>query len=112
MTRWLATSSFAPWTGVFAGALAWFVHHQLGSDGNQWSCAKVAGPVVIGVGIACALLAAAGGWVSWQARSPEGDPETPTRNFGRIVGVLAAATFLLTIAFQILAGALVPGCYR
>jgi hypothetical protein len=112
MTRWLATSSFAPWTGVFAGAFAWFAHHQLGSDGNQWDCARAGGPWVIGVGLACALLAAGGGWVSWLARTPQGDPAAPTRAFGRIVGMLAAATFLLTIGFQVLAGVIVPGCFR
>lgn len=112
MTRWLATSQIAPWTGLFVGALAWFAHQQLGSDANQWNCHNAGSPWTIGVGIASAALAAAGGWISWAARTPADEPSAPTRSFGRIIGVLAAATFLLTIAFQTFAGVLIPECFR
>lgn len=112
MGRWLATSPLAPWSGLFVGALAWALDHQLSSDVNNWDCARTGGPWVVSVGVVCGLVAIAGGWLSWAARTPDGDPAGPTRAFGRIVGVLAAATFLLAIGFGTLAGLTIPGCYR
>ena len=112
MTRRFLDSAFAPWTGLFVGAAAWFADHQIGADTNTWDCATADGPFVVVVGLVCLALAAAGGATSWLAR-PEGRTSEPaTRRFARIVGTLAAAIFGLAIAFGTWAGVLVPGCLR
>lgn len=110
--RRLAASSFGPWAGLFVGAFAWFLHHQVGSDANNWDCRLADGAFVVGVGLACALIALAGGLLSWMARPGEGAEHAQARVFARIVGIAAAAIFLLAIGFQTLAGALVPACLR
>ena len=110
--RRLAASSFGPWAGLFVGAFAWFLHHQVGSDANNWDCHRANGAFVVGVGLVCALLALAGGLLSWVARPGEGADHAHARVFARIVWIAAAASFLLTISFQTLAGLLVPACLR
>ncbi|MFL5295142.1 MAG: hypothetical protein ACJ798_02055 [Phenylobacterium sp.] len=111
MTR-LTQSQLAPWAGLFLGALGWFLHHQLGSDANNWDCKIANGAYVVVVGLVCALIALAGGLISWASRPPEGADLQVTRGFARLVGMASAAIFLLTISFQTLAGVLVPACFR
>lgn len=111
MTGWRA-SPWAPWTGLFAGAAAWAVQHQVGADANAWDCRSAGAGLVIGLGIACALATAAGGWISWRAGEPDEADLAQNRRFARAVGVLAAGVFLLAILLQSLAGVLVPACHR
>jgi hypothetical protein len=106
------TSAIAPWTGLFAGAGAWFADHQLSSDGNFWDCAKAGGGFAVIVGLVCLALAVAGGVASWVARPEAPADEAETRRFARFVGAASAAIFALAIAFGIWAGVLLPGCQR
>jgi hypothetical protein len=106
-------SVWAPWAGLFLGAAAWFLHHQAGSDANYWDCKVGGAAFIIGLGVACGAVAAFGGAISWAARKPaEGPTAEQNRQFAALVGTAAAAIFLLTIALQTLAGALVPACLR
>jgi hypothetical protein len=106
-------SLWAPWAGLFLGAAAWFLHHQAGSDANYWDCKVGGAGFTIGLGVACAVVAAGGGLISWRARKlPEGPAAEQNRQFAAMVGAAGAAIFLLAIAFQTLAGALVPACLR
>jgi hypothetical protein len=104
------THPAAPWTGLFAGAAAWAVHHQLGADANMWSCTRANGAFAIATGLICLALAGAGGLVSWQ--STTNDPASQYHRFARAVGLMAAALFILALLFQTLAGAIVPACLR
>lgn len=113
MRRWLQDSAFAPWAGLWIGVLAWAAHHQLGSTLNYLDCERGGPPYVVTLGIACALFAACGGWISWNAapaKAADGPP--PTRLFAARVGAGAAGVFLLAIVMQTAAGAILPGCLR
>lgn len=111
MMRRLRNSPLAPWAGLFLGAAGWSLHHQIGSDANDWNCHAANGAFVVGVGVVCALVAAAGGLLSWSAAAQTGQ-EPQNRGFARIVGMAGAAVFLLAIGFQTLAGFLIPACLR
>ena len=111
MTGRAQSSALTPWAGLFLGAAAWFAHHQIGSDANIWNCHAAGGALVVGVGVACGLVTLGGGVVSWMAQVQHGDGRQ-NRVFARIVGMTAAGIFLLAIAFQTLAGVLVPACHR
>ena len=112
MTGRAQSSALTPWAGLFLGAAAWFAHHQIGSDANIWNCHAAGGAFVVGVGVACGLVALGGGVVSWMAQVPQDGDGRQNRVFARIVGMTAAGIFLLAIAFQTLAGVLVPACHR
>jgi hypothetical protein len=112
MMRWLQSSPLTPWTGLFVGAFAWFLHHQAGSDGVNFDCRAAGSAYVVGLGLVCALMALAGGWVSWSTKPAEPIEAQQTRRFARIVGLAGAAVFLMAIGIQTLAGALVPPCLR
>ena len=112
MSLRLQASRFAPWTGLFVGAAAWFADHQISSDSNYWDCSLAGGSFVVVVGLLAMALAAAGGVASWLARPPADAPEDDTRRFARVVGAASAAIFVLAIGFGTWAGVLVPGCPR
>jgi len=112
MRRWLRSSPVAPWTGLFLGAFGWFLHHQLGSEGNYYACGQAGGLVVGALGALCAAMVVAGGLISWWAGPNARLAPTETAGLARLVGMAAAALFLLAIGFQVLAGALVPACHR
>jgi hypothetical protein len=109
MSGW-RTHPLSPWAGLFLGAAAWALHHQVGSDANVWSCVQADGGFVIMTGAVCLGLVVIGGLISWQARAP--DPASQYHRFARAVGLLAAGIFVLAILFQTLAGAIVPACLR
>jgi hypothetical protein len=114
VTPWLRRSSWAPWAGVFVGALGWFAHHQIASNADYWNC-RAGGPLLTaGLGALCLLIVAAGGVVSWRARaappSSAGRPES--RTFAASVGAGASALFAFAILLQALSGFIVPGCLR
>ena len=109
MSGW-RTHRLTPWAGLFLGAAAWALHHQLGADANMWSCVQADGGFVILIGLICLVIALIGGVISWQASPPGEAPQY--HRFARAVGMLAAGVFILAILFQTLAGALVPACLR
>jgi hypothetical protein len=105
---------WAPWAGLIAGAAAWAVHHQAGSDLVLWDC-RYGGPALtLGLGAVCALLALAGMWISWRsvAETDATRPVTPAKRFLGLLCTAAAALFLLTILAQSVSGLVLPGCLR
>ena len=112
MTQGVGLARFAPWTGLFGGAAAWFADHQIASDSNVWDCHKAGGAFAITVGLVCLAATLAGGIASWRSAPTDRDQEPDSRRFARIVGVGSAAVFALAIAFGTWAGVLVPGCQR
>ena len=106
-------SGALPWTGLFAGAAAWALHHQIGSDVTFSDCG-LGGPWLIGgLGLVFGLVAVAGGLVSWRTRhaGPDREGREESRRFAAFVGVAGAGFFLLAIVFQTLAGFIVPACH-
>jgi hypothetical protein len=105
---------FAPWTGLFAGAAAWFAHHQTASDLIIWDC-RLGGPFLTGgLGLICGLVTVIGGLISWRSRTPlvGASHELGMPGFAGVVGAGAAAMFLLAILFQSLTGFIVGVCER
>jgi putative copper export protein len=107
----LRRSSFAPWAGLFLGALAWFGHNQV-SNAVYWDCRLGGALLTAGTAIGFGALAIVGGLISWAGRAapPSSTDRPESRAFGSVVGVMAAAIFLFTILLQALAGFIVPGC--
>jgi hypothetical protein len=105
-------SAWTPWAGLFAGAAGWFVHQQAGANANYWDC-RWGGPLwTLGLALVCGAVVAAGGWLSWTSQRSLGEDATATRRFSGLVGAATAAIFLMAIAFQTLAGLIVPSCHR
>jgi hypothetical protein len=108
--RFLHTA-FAPWVGLFLGALAWLTNHQVGSSLSFADC-RLGGPMLsAGLGLACGLLSLAGAAVSWMARGP-GNGRRETRTFAAWISIAAAGLFLLAIVLQTAAGFILPDCHR
>jgi hypothetical protein len=108
--RWRA------WAGLFGGAAGWALHHQVGSTSNFARCTVADGRLVLAVGVLAAAIVLVGGWLSWTAwRRGGGKPSTSHETAGRFlpaVSLMAAALFLLTILTQVVAGVIVPACWR
>ncbi len=115
MTGRLVASPLAPWAGLFLGALAWFGQQQICASVIAWDC-RLGGPLLTaGLGLAAALITAAGGLISWRARrrlaaAPQEGPHS--RSVAGVIGAGAAGIFLLAIFFQSLTGVIVPACHR
>jgi hypothetical protein len=103
----------AGWAGWIAGPLGWFVHQQVGSATNYWNCSVGRPWLVIGLGLACALIVVAGGAVSWRGlrRAGRGDVSGNGR-FIAIMGLMVAGVFLIAVVGQTMAGIVFTGCER
>lgn len=103
-------AAYAPWAGLFLGALAWFLHHQLVSNVTYWECSRGGPWLTGGLGLVFALIAGLGGVVSWRARAaPDGPRSGP---FAVWVSAGSAAIFAFAILLQALSGFIIPGCFR
>jgi hypothetical protein len=107
--RWRA------WAGLVAAPLAWALHHQIGSDANFTDCDRGDGGVAIAVGLAALVLSLLGGALSLSAWRRAGQAEGPGLGSDRFIAalsLLACALFSLTITVQIMAGVILPACFR
>ena len=108
----LRTSNAAPWTGWWAGPIAWALHHQGGSDLAFGQTACTTGAPQIGLGLACAVIALIGAWVSWSTRAgPLRSSAFNVRMFVCLVGAMGSGLFLIAILFQTFASLIVPPCF-
>ncbi|MDX6805516.1 hypothetical protein [Terrihabitans rhizophilus] len=106
-----------PWAGLATGPAAWALSFQLNYVLVPWQCAHQLYPVPWAAGV-LALVAAAGGLVSWRgwrgaeadARSLDRRPET--ERFLAALGVMSAALFTAIILLHGLAGLIFHGCER
>lgn len=108
-----AASRFAPWTGWVSSGLAVVINHQGIADTVYFRC-EAGNPVtVVVLGAATLVLAWAGALIGWRSRrSDTEDPDRRTRRFISLVGLLMAALYSVAILFQILAGLIIPVCFR
>lgn len=108
--RWRA------WAGLFGGAAGWALHHQVGSASNFARCTVADGRLALATGLLAAAIVLVSGWLSWTVwRRGGGGYSTSDEAAGRFlsaVSLMAAALFLLTILTQVVAGLIVPACWR
>ena len=108
----LRHSRISPWAGWLLGPLAWALHHQAGSDLAFGRTDCSGGSAQVGIGVACAVAALLGAWLSWASRSgPLRSSAFDVRLFVALVGAMGSALFLMAILFQTFAGLLVPPCF-
>jgi hypothetical protein len=83
------------------------LQHQGISDAMHFDCRY--GSADIAVGLAALLLIAVGALVSWSALRAHPEPGS-ARRFIAQVSLMAAALFALMVAWQIMAGVILPAC--
>jgi hypothetical protein len=112
----ITSPSWRAWAGLVGGAAGWFLHHQTISTGNFAQCPTMNGWADLGIGLVSMVIIVVGGGLSWTAwRRGGGAFEASHEANGRFVpalSLMAAALFLLTVAVQVIAGLIVPACWR
>jgi hypothetical protein len=108
-------ASWTPWAGWLAGPLGWIFQHQGGSNTVFWNCGLGRPSLVVTLGVIGALVALAGGWLSWRAMRAAGAvsssaPGWGSQRFIGLVGVLTVLIVLVAIAGQTMAGLILRGC--
>jgi hypothetical protein len=101
-------------SGLFVGALAWFVGQQM-SQLLVWpACTGNARSAILVLNAALAAICLAGGWPSLQAwrRPLSPAPVSERQRFLGAVGTMAALLFALTLLAQTAAGLILTGCER
>ena len=103
-----------PWIGLLAGPAAWAVSTQLNYSLVEWQCRHGVAIIPIAA-VALALMAAAGGWLSWLALRRSDKMRTSlsrTNHFIAALGVLMAVLFSLGIVMQGAAALILDECTR
>jgi hypothetical protein len=109
VTREQKEIAFA-WSALGAGAVAWFVSQQAGSDLTIAHChASGALPVIV-IGLIALALAGVGGLFSHRVRNRERAEEAGTP-FVASVGMLVAVLLAIAILYQSAAALIIPSCY-
>jgi hypothetical protein len=97
------------WAALAAGAVAWFVSQQAGSDLSFAHChASGALPVVV-LGLLALALAGVGGLYShrvWDRGAME-----EGKSFVALVGMLTAGLLAVAILYQSVAALIIPRCF-
>jgi hypothetical protein len=104
-------AGLAPWTGLMAAGAGWWLHQQVVADALHFDCAATAGPVAIAWGVFALALVGGGAFVSRRALpGSEASADATLRRFAVHLSLMAGTLAVLGIGFQMLAGALLPGC--
>jgi hypothetical protein len=110
----LASSAFAPWAGLVAGMFGELVHHQVLSDLLRFDCRRGGGGPGLVLAVAVLVLIALGAWLSWLS-APHPRPEAEAardanRRFIARMSLMATALFSVAVAWQTMAGFILPAC--
>ncbi|MBV8686947.1 MAG: hypothetical protein JOZ90_07125 [Alphaproteobacteria bacterium] len=97
------------WSGIMAGAFAWFGSQQFGSNLVFAGCSPGDNLMNVVVGLLALALTAAGAFFSWRIRAP-GDSEL-SHPFIGFVSLLVAGLLAVAIVLQIVAALLIPACF-
>ena len=103
------------WAGLALPPIAWWLHHQFGSDLNYADCAVSRVPALTAGGICLALLACGAALSLRVWRQAGGGPETKQEPVGRFLsglGLMLAGLLGLTLVLQIIAVIALPPCFR
>jgi len=101
---------FGKWAGLFSGSMAWGLEQQILSTTAYTSCPPGANVLATTVAVVCALVAIAGGLLSWRAMRalPESAPQSDVRlhadRFIAVMSMMMAVMGVLAIAFGTPAG--------
>ena len=93
------------WFAMILPPLAWFVGQQGWGQAVRLVCSQ--GQYGLAIGIATLILCAAAAVVAWPLRNAEG----PTRLIAWCA-IGDSGLFGLALIFHLLAGALIPSCFR
>lgn len=107
MPRRRTIEHVAPWLGICGASVGWFLSHQLGSNAAFDDCRTGDAGYVLLVGLIGLLLAAAGGYFSWDVWRRD---EDPPRRFLGLVGLLLALVAIFAIVLQSVSGLILPDC--
>jgi hypothetical protein len=112
MSTRLAETKWAPWAGLFVGAIAWGAHHQIGSNLVYLRCSVGDAWLVVALGGAFLLIGLAATFLSWMSRRTGQATEhaVEMRRFTAWIGTAGGALFALAIILQTIAGLLAPTC--
>jgi hypothetical protein len=112
MSRRLAQTRWAPWAGLFLGAIAWAAHHQIGSNLVYLRCAPTDRTLVVTIGAVLLIVAIGATLLSWSSRraGQQAEHALETRRFAAWISTAGGALFALAIVFQTAAGLLAPTC--
>jgi hypothetical protein len=117
MSRSLSIGDGWPSAGVFLAPFAWALNTQLTYAIVPWVCLR--GPnIVPAIAMLNALIALAGGFLSWRARSARAEDASSDPHGGRPhrfvagMGMLMAVLFAAVILLQGAAGLVFQGCER
>ena len=89
------------------------INHQGIADLVYFHCDAGNPATVVVVGVATLVVAWAGALIAWRSRRSDAeDPDRRTRRFITLVGILMAGLYSVAIVFQILAGLIIPVCFR
>ena len=108
MAKRTTLEHLAPWLGLLGAAVGWAVAHQLGSNMAFDDCRVGNGGFVLIVGLIGLLVAAAGGYFSWDVWRKE--EETQGRRFMGLLGLLLALLTGFAILLQSISGLILPSC--
>ena len=103
-----AIEHLAPWLGMVGAAVGWLIAHQLGSNMAFDDCRVGDGGFALLAGLAGLLIAAAGGYFSWDVWRR--GTETEGRRFIGLLGLLLALLCGFAIILQSVAGMILPAC--
>jgi len=112
MSTPLAETRWAPWAGLFLGAIAWGAHHQVGSNLVYLRCSLLDAWLVVGLGSAFLLITLAATILSWRSRRTGQVTEhsIEMRRFAAWISTAGGSLFALAITLQTIAGLLAPTC--
>ncbi|MDB5693860.1 MAG: hypothetical protein JWO81_2923 [Alphaproteobacteria bacterium] len=109
MTRDRKEHLFA-WAALAAGATAWFVSQQAGSDLSFAHChASGALPVIV-IGLLALALIGVGGLYSHRVWD-RGTSEETGKSFIALLGMLVAGLLAIAIVYQSVAALIIPRCF-
>ena len=109
MTRDQKEVGFA-WAALAAGATAWFVSQQAGSDLTFAACHKSGLVPVLIIGLLALALAGVGALYSRRVYDRQAAEEAGTP-FTALMGMLVAALLSIAIIYQTVAAFIIPSCF-
>jgi len=98
------------WAALAAGATAWFVSQQLGSDLSFSHC-HASGPLpVLVIALLALALAGLGAFFSHRVWD-RGAQEEAGKPFIALIGMLTAGLLAIAIVYQAVASLIIPSCF-
>ena len=108
MAKRTTLEHLAPWLGMLGAGVGWILAHQLGSNMAFDDCRVGDGGFALLASLLGLLIAAAGGYFSWDVWRKPG--ETEGRRYIGLLGLLLALLTGFAILLQSISGLILPPC--